>query len=195
MRLLCYESRINLKNLRKGEVEEDAWDRLVVAAQNLSRSAIFIDDNTDITVLGLRSRARRLKQEYDIKLLVIDYLQLMQGQKGLESREREIAHVSRSLKALAKELEIPVIALSQLNRAAKDRRPLMSDLRESGALEQDADVVAILHREQTPQHAGSPQDQGRTELIVAKHRNGETGTVQLQFDPRYTRFSSLSKHE
>ncbi len=198
-RILSMISRIDSKRLKIGRVSsQEDWTRLAKAADQLSKSKIFIDDSGDITVMDIRSRCRRLlTQEKRIDLIVIDYLQLMKGSKaaskGDGSREREISEISRNLKTLAKELKVPVIALSQLNRGVESRpnkRPMLSDLRESGAIEQDADIVCFIYRDEV--YNKETEDRGIAELIVAKHRAGETATVRLAWLAEYTLFGNLA---
>ncbi len=196
-RMLCAEAPIDSQRLRVGELEDNDWRKLVNAADRLSQCNIFIDDTPGMTVMEMRGKARRLKREYDIQLMVIDYLQLMQGATGSsksENRQQEISEISRSLKALARELSVPVIALSQLSRGVESRqikKPMLSDLRESGSLEQDADIVAFLYREDY--YNPETEKKNITELIVAKHRNGPVDTVQLFFHKHFTRFQDLAK--
>lgn len=195
-RMLCAESTIDSQRLRIGELEPNDWTKLVNGADRLSAAPIFIDDTSGITVMEMRSKARRLKIEYDLQLIIIDYLQLMQGssKKGSENRQQEISEISRSLKGLAREIGVPVIALSQLSRSVESRqvkKPMLSDLRESGSLEQDADIVAFLYRDD---YYNPDSDQKNiTEVIIAKHRNGPVDTVQLFFHKQFTKFSDLSK--
>lgn len=197
-RMLCAESTIDSQRLRIGELEPNDWTKLVNGADRLSAAPIFIDDTSGITVMEMRSKARRLKIEYDLQLIIIDYLQLMQGssKKGSENRQQEISEISRSLKGLAREIGVPVIALSQLSRSVESRqvkKPMLSDLRESGSLEQDADIVAFLYRDD---YYNPDSDQKNiTEVIIAKHRNGPVDTVQLFFHKQFTKFSDLSKVE
>ncbi len=198
MRLLCAEAKVDAHAVRTGRLPEDDWKRLSIAAGRLTNSNIFIDDTASLGILELRAKARRLKAEKNVGLLVVDYLQLMQGPRGSESREKEISAISRSLKALAKEINTPVIALSQLSRAVEsrtDKRPILSDLRESGAIEQDADVVAFVHRPEMyedPNSDSGREAQGRADIIVGKQRNGPTGDVKLAFVHRYARFENLA---
>lgn len=195
-RMLCAESTIDSQRLRIGELEPNDWTKLVNGADRLSAAPIFIDDTSGITVMEMRSKARRLKIEFDLQLIIIDYLQLMQGssKKGSENRQQEISEISRSLKGLAREIGVPVIALSQLSRSVESRqvkKPMLSDLRESGSLEQDADIVAFLYRDD---YYNPDSDQKNiTEVIIAKHRNGPVDTVQLFFHKQFTKFSDLSK--
>ena len=199
-RLLASESFVDLQRLRTGKLRDEDFPRLSGAAGRLGSAKIWIDDTPAIPLLQLRSKARRMKAEHDVGLIVVDYLQLMQGPASPESRQQEISFISRSLKALARELRVPVIALSQLSRAPEqrggDRRPMLSDLRDSGAIEQDADLVLFLYRAEM--YAGQLSDkdlegkEGTAELIVAKHRNGPTGMVTLAFNKACTRFDSFS---
>jgi len=195
-RMLCAESTIDSQRLRIGELEDKDWSKLVDGADRLSTAPIFIDDTSGITVMEMRSKCRRLKIEYDLQLIIIDYLQLMQGSSkkgGSENRQQEISEISRSLKGLAREIGVPVIALSQLSRNVESRqvkKPMLSDLRESGSLEQDADIVAFLYRDD---YYNPDSDQKNiTEVIIAKHRNGPVDTVQLYFHKQFTKFSDLS---
>jgi replicative DNA helicase len=201
LRLVSMEAEISGSKLRNGQLEEDEWKRLHKAVERISEAPILIDDTAGINIFELRAKARRMKIQHDIQLIVIDYLQLMSGgpdsQRG--NREQEISSISRSLKALAKELNVPVIALSQLSRAVEVRggtkRPQLSDLRESGAIEQDADIVSFIYR---PEYYNITEDEGVSlkgiaEIIVAKHRNGAVDTVKLRFTDKYARFSDLDE--
>jgi replicative DNA helicase len=198
IRLLASEAKVNAHKLRTGRLEEENWKHLSRNVGRLAEAKIFIDDSASLGILELRAKARRLKAEHNIGLVIVDYLQLVQGPKNAESREREISTISRSLKALAKELNIPVIALSQLNRAVEsrtDRRPMLADLRESGAIEQDADVVMFVHRPETygitevKDDDGTPiPTEGMAEIIIGKQRNGPTGVVRLAFVKEYAGF-------
>lgn len=199
-RLLTSEAKVNAQNARTGKLSQNDLEAVVRAASNLNLAPIFIDDSDGLGVLELRAKCRRLKSEHNIGLVLVDYLQLMEGRASKDNREQEIANISRSLKGLAKELDIPVIALSQLNRNAedrKDRRPQLSDLRESGAIEQDADVVAFIYRASyygiEADKDGQPT-KGVAEIIVGKHRNGPTGTVKLNFETDFARFSNLETY-
>lgn len=194
-RMLCAESTIDSQRLRIGELEPNDWTKLVSGADRLSSAPIFIDDTSGITVMEMRSKCRRLKIEHDLKIIIIDYLQLMQGsgKKGSENRQQEISEISRSLKGLAREIGVPVIALSQLSRSVESRqvkKPMLSDLRESGSLEQDADIVAFLYRDDY--YNPDSEQKNITEVIIAKHRNGPVDTVQLFFHKQFTKFSDLS---
>lgn len=193
MRLLCSVGRVDSNDLRTGHIKEQDWPKLTRATGELSTAPIFIDDTAAISVLEMRAKARRLKIEHDIGLVVVDYLQLMKG-RG-DSREQEISEISRSLKAMAKELDIPVIALSQLNRSLESRpnkRPQLSDLRESGAIEQDADVICFIYRDEVYNTSEDNPKKGLAELIIGKQRNGATGTVELAFIGQYTTFENLA---
>jgi replicative DNA helicase len=198
MRLLCAEARVDAHAVRTGRLPDEDWRRLSLGAGRLAKAQLFIDDTASLGILELRAKARRLKAEHNVGLVIVDYLQLMQGPKGAENREKEISAISRSLKALAKELSIPVIALSQLSRAVEgrtDKRPILSDLRESGAIEQDADVVMFVHRPEM--YLDSKTDkgmdaQGKAEIIVGKQRNGPIDDVNLAFVHRYARFENLA---
>jgi len=193
MRLLCSEARIDSSRLRSGFFSRDDWVKITDAAGVLSEAPLYIDDSPDLTAMTIRAKARRLKMEKDLGLIFIDYLQLMRGHTNTERRDLEISDISRSLKALAKELELPVIALSQLNRKLEersDKRPQLSDLRESGALEQDADVVAFIYRDEVYSKDENNPNRGKAELIIAKQRNGPVGTVPLTFISAYTRFEN-----
>ncbi|MDI6786115.1 MAG: replicative DNA helicase [bacterium] len=192
-RLLCAEARVKSTNLRSGFLQESDWPKLTTSAGILSESSIFIDDTPGISILELRTKSRRIKAKYNIEMIIIDYLQLMQGRKGIENRQQEISEISRSLKALARELSIPIVALSQLSRAVEgrsDRRPQLSDLRESGAIEQDADLVAFIYR---PEYYNpTPENEGIAEIIIGKHRHGPTENFKLAFIKEYTKFENLS---
>ena len=195
-RLLCAEGRVDSHLVRTGKLPKNQWKNLSLAVGSLAEAEIYLDDTPAITVLELRAKARRLKAEKNLGLIIIDYLQLMQGPRNIESRQQEISNISRSLKALAKELEVPVIALSQLSRAVEqrsDHRPQLSDLRESGAIEQDADVVIFLYRSWV--YSREEEDKGKAQAIVAKQRNGPIGTVNLSFIDRFARFESISAFE
>jgi replicative DNA helicase len=194
LRMLCSEARVDANRLRGGFLSESDWPRLTSAAGRLSEAPIFIDDTPAITVLEMRAKARRLKADQDLGLIIVDYLQLMQGRRDVESREKEISEISRSLKALAKELNVPVIALSQLSRRTELRtgnRPQLADLRESGAIEQDADLVAFIYRDEL--YNPDTEDKGIAEIIIGKQRNGPIGLVKLAFLASYTRFENLAE--
>ena len=196
MRLLCAEARVDSHFVRTGKLPAKLWKNLGLSAGDLEKAPIYLDDPPALTVLELRAKARRLKAEQNIGMIVVDYLQLMQGPRGVENRQQEISVISRSLKALAKELSIPVVALSQLSRAVEqraDRKPQLSDLRESGAIEQDADVVIFLYRPWV--YSQEDEDEGKAEIIVAKQRNGPTGHISASFISKYARFENLSQAE
>jgi replicative DNA helicase len=191
IRMLCAEAMVNSNSIRKGFIKKEDWHKLTSAASNLTGAPIFIDDSSGITVLELRAKARRLKIEHGLSLIIVDYLQLMRGKGSFERREQEISDISRSLKALAKELSVPVIAVSQLNRSVEQRRPpkpILADLRESGAIEQDADVILFLYRDEV---YNKEAKRGHSEIIIAKQRNGPTGTVDLAFISTCTRFLNM----
>ncbi|MHB8913095.1 MAG: DnaB-like helicase C-terminal domain-containing protein, partial [Lysobacter sp.] len=186
--------RVNAQRLRNGQLEDEDWSRVTGAIRMLRDAKIFIDDTPGLSPDVLRAKARRLKREHDVGLIVIDYLQLMAVPGNKENRATEISEISRSLKHLAKELNVPVIALSQLNRSLEsraDKRPVMADLRESGAIEQDADVIMFIYRDDYYNKENSP-DQGLAEVIIGKQRNGPTGSIKLKFFGEYTRFDNLS---
>jgi replicative DNA helicase len=193
LRMLCSEAKVDAHRLRGGFLSEADWPKLTRAAGSLSEAPLFIDDTPGLSALEMRAKTRRLKIEHNLGLVIVDYLQLMRGRASADSREQEISDISRSLKALAKELAIPVIALSQLNRRVEergDKRPQLSDLRESGAIEQDADVILFLYREEV--YNKSEENRGKAELIIGKQRNGPTDKVDLAFLDKYTRFENLS---
>lgn len=196
-RILCAEALVDQQKMRTGYLQENDWPRLMKAAAKLSEAPLFIDDTPAISLLELRSKARRLKLEHGIGLLVIDYLQLIQTGRRSENRVQEISEISRFLKSLARELDIPVLALSQLSRAVEqrggDRRPMLSDLRESGSLEQDSDMVMFIYRDDY--YNEDSENKGVADLIIAKHRNGPTGTIQLAFLKEFTKFVNLEKRE
>ena len=197
-RMLCAEAGIDSQRLRVGEMGDKDWDALWGACDLMSKAKIYIDDTAGITVMDMRSRARRLKAEHGLDLIVVDYLQLMQGSGKRNTsgdRQQEVSEISRSLKALARELDVPVLALSQLSRSVEARqvkRPMLSDLRESGSLEQDADIVAFLYRED---YYNPETENKHTELIIAKHRNGPVDTVNLFFHKQFTKFVGFSKRD
>ena len=202
-RLLTSEARVDAQAARTGRLRDEDWPRLARAAGNLSAAPIYIDDTPGMSILELRAKCRRLKAEHEIGLVIVDYLQLMHGTTNSRSsnREQEIAQISRSLKSLAKELDVPVIALSQLSRAVEsrggDKRPQLSDLRESGSIEQDADLVAFIYRAErygitVDEHGNSTEGTG--EIIIGKQRNGPIGSVQLAFVNQYARFENLTSY-
>jgi replicative DNA helicase len=191
LRMLSSLGRINQTKVRSGQLDEDDWPRLTSAVSILNEAKIFIDDTPALSPTEMRARVRRLKRKHDIGLIVVDYLQLMQVKGGSENRVNEISEISRGLKALAKEMNVPVVALSQLNRGLEQRpnkRPVMSDLRESGAIEQDADLIVFIYRDEV-YNEDSP-DKGTAEVIIGKHRNGPLGTARLTFIGQYTRFEN-----
>jgi replicative DNA helicase len=193
MRMMASLGRVDQQRVRTGKLEDDDWPRLTSAVSILDTAPIFIDDTPALSPMELRARARRLKREHDLGLIVIDYLQLMQIGGNTENRTNEISEISRNLKALAKELHVPVIALSQLNRSLEqrnDKRPVMSDLRESGAIEQDADVIMFIYRDEV-YNEDSPH-KGLAEIIIGKQRNGPIGTRLLTFRGQFTRFENYA---
>jgi replicative DNA helicase len=194
MRMLSAEARVSLQNMRSGTMSDDEWDRLARRMGEISSAPLFIDDSPNLNIMEIRAKARRLKQRHNLKLVIIDYLQLMSSGKRVESRQQEVSEFSRQLKLLAKELDCPVVAISQLNRSPEqrsDKRPMLSDLRESGSIEQDADMVILLHREDVYER-DSPR-QGEADLIVAKHRNGPTKTVTVAFQGHFSRFVDMAQ--
>ncbi len=196
IRMLCSQARVEGTRLRTGFLSESDWPRLTLAAGNLSDAPIYIDDTPALSILELRAKSRRLKSEHGLNMIVIDYLQLMKGRAKAESRQQEISEISRSLKALAKELNVPVIAVSQLSRKTEERhgnRPQLSDLRESGAIEQDADVILFLFREEV--YNRTEENKGKAEVIIGKQRNGPTGKIDLAFLDKFTTFKELYKGE
>jgi len=192
-RMLCAEGNIDSQRLRTGALEADDWGKLTMAMGSLSNAGIYIDDSPGIRVSDIRSKCRRLKQEHGLGMIIIDYLQLIQGsEQSKENRQQEVSEISRSLKALARELEVPLIALSQLSRGVEqrqDKRPMMSDLRESGSIEQDADIVGFLYRDDY--YDSESEQQNIIEIIISKQRNGPTGTVELAFVKEYNKFVDL----
>ena len=193
-RLFSLESNVDAQKLRTGNLSDDEWDRLITGAAGIGRSELIIDDTPGISVAELRSKCRKYKMEHDLSMIIIDYLQLMSGSGKRESHQLEIAEISRSLKAVARELNVPVLALSQLSRAVEqrpDRRPMLSDLRDSGAIEQDADVVMFIYRDDY--YNKDSEKKGISEIIIAKQRNGPIGTVELVWMPEYTRFANLDR--
>ena len=193
MRLLSAEARVGLAAMRAGRLTDDDWTRLARRMGQMSTAPLYIDDSPNLTMMEIRAKARRLKQRKDLKLIILDYLQLMSSPRRVESRQQEVSEISRQCKLLAKELEVPIVAISQLNRSSEqrqDKKPMLSDLRESGAIEQDADVVILLHREDAYEKE-SPRA-GEADFIVAKHRNGPTGVVTVAFQGHYSRFVDMS---
>ena len=193
MRLLSAEARVGLHHMRTGSLGDDDWTKLARKMSEVASAPLFIDDSPNMTMMEIRAKCRRLKQRHDLKLVVVDYLQLMSSGKRVESRQQEVAEFSRALKLLAKELELPVVALSQLNRGPEqrtDKKPMLSDLRESGSIEQDSDMVILLHREDAYERE-SPRA-GEADFIVAKHRNGPTATITVAFQGHYSRFVDMA---
>lgn len=193
-RMFSLESNIDAQNLRTGQLSDEEWEKLIESAGVIGRSNLYIDDTPGISIAELRSKCRKLKLEKNLSMIIIDYLQLMSGSGRSESRQQEISDISRSLKAVARELSVPVLALSQLSRAVEqrpDHRPMMSDLRESGAIEQDADVVMFIYRDDYYNHETEKKD--IAEIIIAKQRNGAIGTIELAWLPKYTKFANLQK--
>ena len=192
-KLLCSEANVDMLKLRTGALEDKDWENIAMATGPLSKAKIYIDDTAGVTVMEMRSKCRRLKMEYGIDLIVIDYLQLMSGGgSSSDNRQQEVSEISRSIKALAKEMECPVIALSQLSRAPEqraDHRPMLSDLRESGSIEQDADIVMFLYRDEY--YNKETEDKNIGECIMAKQRNGPVGTVKLAWLGQYSKFGNL----
>jgi replicative DNA helicase len=198
MRMLASEAKVDSQRLRRGLLGETDWPKLTTAAGRLSEAPIFIDDTPAIMVLEMKAKARRLKAETGLELIVLDYLQLMRAGGRRDSREQEISEISRSLKALAKELNVPVIAISQLNRKVEDRtnrRPQMADLRESGAIEQDADLIAFIYRDEVYNKSEDNPEKGMAEIIIGKQRNGPIGTVKLAFLEKFTSFENLARSD
>jgi replicative DNA helicase len=194
MRLLSAEARVPLQAMRTGQLGEDDWARLARRMSEVVDAPLFIDDSPNMSMMEIRSKCRRLKQRHDLRLVIVDYLQLMSSPRRVENRQQEVSELSRSLKLLAKELNVPVVALAQLNRGPElrtDKRPLLADLRESGSIEQDSDVVILLHREDAYERE-SPRA-GEADLIVAKHRNGPTTTVTVAFQGHYSRFVDMAR--
>ncbi len=195
MRLLSAESGIGLTAMRSGKMNEADWQKLARKMSSVSNAPLFIDDSPNLTITEIRAKCRRLKQRHDLKLIIVDYLQLMTSGRRVESRQQEVSEFSRSLKLLAKELDVPVVAISQLNRGPEqrnDKKPMLADLRESGSLEQDSDVVILIHRED--HYNRDSERAGEADLIVAKHRNGPTGLIVVSFQGHYSRFAEMAKN-
>ena len=193
MRILSAEGKISMGRLKKGDLDTEGWTNLATLQGRIDSAPLFIDDSPNMTLMEIRAKCRRLKQRNDLKLVVLDYLQLMSSGKKVESRQQEVSECSRSLKLLAKELDVPVIALSQLNRGSEqrtDKRPMVSDLRESGSIEQDADMVILLHREDM--YNPDSDRVGEADMIIAKHRGGPTRTIPLAFSGKYSRFNNMA---
>ena len=193
-RMFSLESNVDAQHLRTGQLNDEEWEKLIESAGIIGRSNLFIDDTPGITIAELRTKCRKLSLENNLSMIIIDYLQLMSGSGRSESRQQEISEISRSLKGLARELNVPVLALSQLSRAVEqrpDKRPMMSDLRESGAIEQDADIIMFIYRDDYYNHDTDRKD--IAEIIIAKQRSGAIGTVELAWLPKYTKFANLEK--
>jgi len=193
-RIMCSEARIDASRLRTGRLKEEDWPKLAKTVGELAESPIYIDDTASINVMELRAKARRLMTQKDLALIIVDYLQLMTGPLGLQNRQQEISEISRSLKFLSRELNIPIVAVSQLSRACElrqDKRPQLADLRESGAIEQDADLVAFIYRDEL--YYPDSEDAGIAEILIRKHRNGPTGVIRLAFLSQFTKFVDLAE--
>jgi len=193
MRLLASEAKVPLHLMRAGHMSEEDWTKLARRMAEIADAPLFIDDSPNLTMMEIRAKARRLKQRHELKLVIVDYLQLMTSGRKVESRQQEVSEFSRQLKLLAKELEVPVVALSQLNRGPEqrnDKKPMLSDLRESGSLEQDPDIVVLIHREDL--YDKEPPRAGEADLILAKNRNGPTGTATVAFQGHYSRFVDMA---
>jgi len=198
MRLLCSAGHIDSQRVRTGKLHNEDWPKLTRAVGMLTEAPMYIDDTPAISVLEMRAKVRRLAAQNPLGMIIVDYLQLMRGRNSTENRTQEISEISRSLKAMAKELNVPVIALSQLNRSLEsrtDKRPMMSDLRESGAIEQDADVICFIYRDDVYNKAEDNPNIGVAEIIIGKQRNGPTGTVKLTFIKEFTMFENLSSYD
>ncbi|MGA1792034.1 MAG: replicative DNA helicase, partial [bacterium] len=196
LRMLCSQARVNSHHLRTGFLTERDWKKLIKAAGEISEAPIYIDDSASPTVMEIRAKSRRLKKSKGLGLVIVDYMQLIQGRARIENRQQEISEISRSLKGLAKELDCPLIALSQLSRAVEsrtERRPILSDLRESGAIEQDGDLIAFIYRPEV--YHPDTEEAGIAEIIIGKQRNGPIGTLKLAFLKEYTRFENLSRED
>ncbi len=194
MRLLSAEARVPLHHMRSGQMTDEDWNRIARRTGEVSSAPLFIDDSPNMTMMEIRAKCRRLKQRHELRLVIVDYLQLMTSGKRVESRQQEVAEFSRALKLLAKELDVPVVAVAQLNRGPEqrqDKKPLLSDLRESGSIEQDSDMVLLLHREDAYERE-SPRA-GEADFIVAKHRNGPTATITVAFQGHYSRFVDMAQ--
>jgi replicative DNA helicase len=192
MRLFSAEATVSLQNMRSGHMSDQDWTRLARRSSELAEAPLFIDDSPNLTMMEIRAKARRLRQRHDLQLVVIDYLQLMTSGKRVESRQQEVSEFSRATKLLAKELDVPVVVLSQLNRGPEqrtDKKPMLADLRESGSIEQDSDVVLLVHRPDL--YEPETERAGEADLILAKHRNGPTATVAVAFQGRYSRFTDM----
>ncbi len=194
-RLMCSEAKVESQRLRTGKLSPEDWPRLTAACDKLAKAPVYVDDTGAITMMEIRSKARRLKSKHpELGLILVDYMQLMTSGMSAENRVQEVSQISRSLKVLARDLDVPIVAMSQLSRAVEqrhDKRPILSDLRESGSIEQDADIVCFIYRDEY-YNAEESEQQGIAEVIVAKHRNGPTDTVKLSFLKRYAKFADLA---
>ena len=195
-RMLAMDSLVNSQLIRTGKLQDDQWLKLYESSNIIGSTKLYIADQSTVTIGDIKNKCRQLKQRFGVGLIIIDYLQLMSGSGRSDSRQQEVSEISRGLKVLAKELEVPIIALSQLSRAVEsrvDHRPMLSDLRESGSIEQDADVVMFIYREDKYKDDLPEEDKNKAEIIVAKQRNGETGTIRLGWQGEFTRFVNLEK--
>ena len=196
-RMIAMESQVNSQNIRTGNLQDDQWLKLYESSNIIGGTKLFIEDQSNVTIGDIRNKCRKLKQRHNVGLIIIDYLQLMSGNGRTDSRQQEVSEISRGLKVLAKELDVPIIALSQLSRAVEartDHRPMLSDLRESGSIEQDADVVMFIYREDKYRDDLPEEDKNKAEIIIAKQRSGETGSVDLRWIGKYTKFADPEKH-
>ena len=195
-RMIAMESQVNSQNIRTGNLQDDQWLKLYESSNIIGGTKLFIEDQSNVTIGDIRNKCRKLKQRHNVGLIIIDYLQLMSGNGRTDSRQQEVSEISRGLKVLAKELDVPIIALSQLSRAVEartDHRPMLSDLRESGSIEQDADVVMFIYREDKYRDDLPEEDKNKAEIIIAKQRNGATGTVMRGWQGEYTKFVNLER--
>ena len=195
-RMIAMESQVNSQNIRTGNLQDDQWLKLYESSNIIGSTKLFIEDQSNVTIGDIRNKCRKLKQRHNVGLIIIDYLQLMSGSGRTDSRQQEVSEISRGLKVLAKELDVPIIALSQLSRAVEartDHRPMLSDLRESGSIEQDADVVMFIYREDKYRDDLPEEDKNKAEIIIAKQRNGATGTIMLGWQGEYTKFVNLER--
>ncbi|MDE7366682.1 MAG: replicative DNA helicase [Lachnospiraceae bacterium] len=195
-RMIAMESQVNSQNIRTGNLQDDQWLKLYESSNIIGSTKLFIEDQSNVTIGDIRNKCRKLKQRHNVGLIIIDYLQLMSGSGRTDSRQQEVSEISRGLKVLAKELDVPIIALSQLSRAVEartDHRPMLSDLRESGSIEQDADVVMFIYREDKYRDDLPEEDKNKAEIIIAKQRNGATGTIRLGWQGEYTKFVNLER--
>jgi replicative DNA helicase len=195
-RMIAMDSQVNSQNIRTGNLQDEQWLKLYESSNIIGSTKLYIEDQSNVTIGDIRNKCRKLKQRHDIGLIIIDYLQLMSGSGRTDSRQQEVSEISRGLKVLAKELDVPIIALSQLSRAVEarpDHRPMLSDLRESGSIEQDADVVMFIYREDKYKDDLPEEDKNKAEIIVAKQRNGATGTIRLGWQGEFTKFVNLER--